>query len=94
MDGGGSGGEKWKGEGAMATVNKAMLPLKHKLLGAPLPENLGFTVAKVFWRDGKGEGKSQEFETLLYYLAPVNSPPLLPMVCSLERVHSCSELCM
>ena len=32
----------------------AMLPLKHKLLGALLPENLGFTVAKVFGGMGKG----------------------------------------
>ena len=69
MNGGGSGEGEWKGEGMdgesgrgrglMATVNKAMLPLKHKLLGTLLPENLGFIVTKVFWRDGKREGKSQ-----------------------------------
>ena len=37
----------------------AMLPLKHKLLGALLPENLGFTVAKAFGGMGKGEWISQ-----------------------------------
>ena len=36
----------------MATVNMAKLPLKHKLPGALLPENLGLLFS--FWRDGKG----------------------------------------
>ena len=46
---GGSG----RGRGSMATVNKAMLPLKHKLLGALLPENLGL---------GKGRGNPRDLK--------------------------------
>ena len=62
VDGGGSGGGEWKGEGVNGNCQQAMLPPKHKLLGTLLPENLGFIVTKVFWRDGKGEGKSQALE--------------------------------